>query len=62
MLDRPKKAGSVGLPLWGVEFRLEDAEGKVVVNTDEPGEICIKGHNVMKGYLGRARRHQGGDH
>jgi long-chain acyl-CoA synthetase len=52
-LDRPKKAGSVGLPLWGVEFRLEDAEGKVVVNTDEPGEICIKGHNVMKGYLGR---------
>jgi len=52
-LDRPKKVGSVGLPLWGVDFRLEDADGKVVTGTDEPGEICIRGHNVMKGYLGR---------
>ncbi|MGA9595571.1 MAG: long-chain fatty acid--CoA ligase [Acidimicrobiia bacterium] len=52
-LDRPKKIGSVGLPLWGVEFRLETDDGKVVIGTDEPGEICIKGHNVMKGYLGR---------
>jgi long-chain acyl-CoA synthetase len=53
MLDRPKKAGSVGLPLWGVEFRLEDADGNVVDAAGEPGEICIKGHNVMKGYLGK---------
>jgi long-chain acyl-CoA synthetase len=51
-LDRPKKAGSIGLPIWGVEFRLEDADGKVIAGTDEPGEICIKGHNVMKGYWG----------
>ena len=53
VLDRPKKAGSIGLPIWGVEFRLEGSDGKVVENDDEPGEVCIKGHNVMKGYWRR---------
>jgi len=52
-LDRPKKPGSIGLPIRGVEFRLEDEKGNVVEQAGEPGEICIKGHNVMKGYLGR---------
>jgi len=32
--DRPLKPGSIGLPIWGVG----------------PGEIAIRGHNVMKGY------------
>ncbi len=49
--DRERKAGSIGQPVEGVEFRLVDAEW-----TDTPegeiGEIAIKGHNVMKGYLG----------
>ena len=48
--DKAKKAGSIGLPIWGCEFRLEDDQGNVVTATDTPGEICIKGHNVMKGY------------
>jgi len=52
-LDRPKKAGSIGLPIWGVEFRLEDSDGHVITKSDEPGEICIRGHNVMKGYYKR---------
>jgi len=52
-LERPKKAGSIGLPIWGVEFRLEDDNGNVVEGTGLPGEICIKGHNVMKGYWRR---------
>ena len=52
-MNRPKKAGSIGLPIEGVEFKLEDAEGKVVTETGVPGEICIKGHNVMKGYYKR---------
>jgi long-chain acyl-CoA synthetase len=53
VLDRPRKAGSVGLPIDGVEFRLVDDEGRVVHETDKPGEICIKGHNIMKGYYKR---------
>jgi long-chain acyl-CoA synthetase len=50
VLDRPKKAGSIGLPIWGVEFQLLDLENQVVTKAGEPGEICIQGHNVMKGY------------
>ncbi len=30
VLDLPKKAGSIRLPISGVEFRLEDAEGNVI--------------------------------
>ena len=52
-LDRPKKVGSVGLPISGVEFRLEDDDGNVLTELGERGEICIKGHNVMKGYYKR---------
>ncbi len=52
-LDRPKKAGSVGTPIWGVEFRLVDDDNNVITETDKAGEICIKGHNVMLGYYKR---------
>ena len=51
--DRPKKVGSIGMPIWGVEFRLVDDEGNVIEAPDTPGEIQIKGHNVMKGYWKR---------
>ncbi len=49
----PRKPGSIGVPLYGVEFRLERADGSIVTEPGEPGEICIKGHNVMKGYYQR---------
>jgi long-chain acyl-CoA synthetase len=52
-LDRPKKPGSIGRPIWGVEFRLEKEDGSVIDATNTPGEICIRGHNVMKGYFER---------
>ncbi len=48
-----KKPGSIGKPIWGVEFRLKDANGAVITEPGVPGEICIKGHNVMKGYWKR---------
>jgi long-chain acyl-CoA synthetase len=53
VLERQKRPGSIGVPIRGVEFRLVDGEGRVVTETGEPGEICIKGHNVMKGYYKR---------
>jgi long-chain acyl-CoA synthetase len=51
--DRPKKPGSVGSPMPGVEVRLERADGTIVDRPGEPGEICVSGYNVMKGYYKR---------
>jgi long-chain acyl-CoA synthetase len=53
VLDRPKKSGSIGLPIRGVEFKLTDGAGATIAKPMVAGEICIKGHNVMKGYHGR---------
>jgi acyl-CoA synthetase (AMP-forming)/AMP-acid ligase II len=43
-----KKAGSIGIPIGGVEFKLVDDHGQTITASNAPGEICIKGHNVMK--------------
>jgi long-chain acyl-CoA synthetase len=50
--DRERKAGSIGTPIEGVEFRLVD-DGFEEVPEGQVGEIAIKGHNVMKGYWNR---------
>lgn len=47
--DRERKAGSLGLPIDGVELSLVDDLGESVA-VGERGEIAIRGHNVMKGY------------
>ena len=46
------RVGSIGTPIPGVEFRVVGADGNDVA-TGEPGEIWIRGHNVMKGYWNR---------
>jgi long-chain acyl-CoA synthetase len=51
-LDREPKPGSIGTPIWGVEMRCVDAEGRDAP-AGELGEIVIRGHNVMKGYYKR---------
>lgn len=50
--DRPRKPGSIGLPVLGVELRLVGTDGGVV-GPGEVGELAIRGENVMKGYWNR---------
>jgi long-chain acyl-CoA synthetase len=50
--DRPRKPGSIGVPVEGVQMRLVDDLGRPAPE-GEIGEIAIKGPNVMKGYLGK---------
>lgn len=44
------KPGSVGPPLQGVQVKIVDDEDNELP-VDEVGEICVRGPNVMKGYL-----------
>ena len=47
-----RKAGSMGLPLPGIDMKIVDEDG-VEVKPGEVGEVWVKGPNVMKGYLNR---------
>jgi long-chain acyl-CoA synthetase len=47
----PRKPGTVGVQLPGQQVALMDLEGRLVA--DGPGEVVIKGPNVMRGYLNR---------
>ena len=48
----PPRAGSVGTPVWGVEVSIRLDDGRTA-GPGTSGEVMIRGHNVMKGYLGR---------
>ncbi len=50
--DRERKPGSIGTPIAGVEMKVIDSAGEEVPR-GEPGEVAIRGHNVMKGYWKR---------
>ncbi len=51
-LDRKEFDGSVGLPFPSTEVAIFDEHG-AVLGTDEPGEICVRGPQVMAGYWQR---------
>lgn len=51
-LEFERKPGSIGKPVWGVKLRIVD-ENDEDVPVGEPGEVVIRGYNVMKGYFQR---------
>ena len=48
-----KKLGTIGLPLLNTDIRLLDPETGREVAVGEPGEMCVKGPQVMVGYYGK---------
>lgn len=49
-VDGTDRIGSIGLPIPSTELKLVDENGKEVLTPETPGEICIRGPQVMKGY------------
>ncbi|HOC01169.1 MAG TPA: AMP-binding protein, partial [Verrucomicrobiota bacterium] len=47
-----QKAGSIGLPILGVEISIRNGENKELPR-GETGEVCVRGGNVMLGYWGK---------
>ncbi|ENY71608.1 long-chain-fatty-acid--CoA ligase FadD [Aeromonas diversa] len=45
--------GSIGLPVCSTEIRLVDDEGQVVTELGKPGEMQVRGPQVMTGYWQR---------
>ncbi|GAA1324098.1 long-chain fatty acid--CoA ligase [Leucobacter albus] len=50
-LDK-RRAGSIGVPVSGVDVRIVD-EASADVSVGEIGELIVRGHNVMKSYWGK---------
>jgi long-chain acyl-CoA synthetase len=50
---RERKLGSIGLPLINTDIRLVDPGTGREVAVGEPGEICVKGPQVMAGYYNK---------
>ena len=44
-----EKLGSIGLPLPGIQVKIIDADSNALP-PGQPGELCLAGDNVMKGY------------
>ncbi len=51
-LDAERRVGTIGTPVWGVDMRIAGADG-VTLPDGQPGEVLIRGHNIMKGYWNR---------
>ncbi len=52
----PPRPGTIGVPIWGVDIeiaRAETVESIELLPAGELGELVIRGHLLMKGYLNR---------
>jgi malonyl-CoA/methylmalonyl-CoA synthetase len=53
LYDGPRRPGTVGIPLPGIELRIVDEHGQAVAD-GEDGEIVLRGPQVFDGYRGNA--------
>jgi long-chain acyl-CoA synthetase len=52
----PPRPGTIGVPIWGVDIEIarpETVESIELLPNGELGELVIRGHLLMKGYLNR---------
>jgi long-chain acyl-CoA synthetase len=54
-LGGKEKPGCIGLPIPSTDAKLTDPEDftKEITELGEPGELCVKGPQIMKGYINR---------
>ncbi|KAJ4848293.1 4-coumarateCoA ligase-like 6 [Turnera subulata] len=50
----PTKSGSCGTVVRNAELKVIDPDTGCSLGYNQPGEICIRGHQIMKGYLNDA--------
>jgi len=48
-----KKLGTVGMPFLNTEVKIVDPASNAEVPIGEPGEVCVRGPLVMKGYFNK---------
>lgn len=51
-IDGVRKPGTVGKSLPGVEVRVVDEKGHVIIRPETPGKVEVRGPNVFEGYWG----------
>ncbi len=55
-VGRPTRPGTIGTPIWGVDVEIADPsveDAIVFMPTGAIGELVVRGHNIMNGYLNR---------
>jgi long-chain acyl-CoA synthetase len=52
-IDGTDRVGTIGIPVPDTDVKLVDESGNVVTKAGDPGEICVKGPQVMQGYYNR---------
>ena len=55
LVEHERRPGCVGLPLPSVEVKVvsEETQQTVAPPDETPGELCVRGANVFKEYVGR---------
>ncbi len=48
-----KKLGSIGLPLLNTDIKLVDPTTGEIASVGQPGQICVKGPQIMVGYFNK---------